>query len=874
MNSAVRSLIIGVLFLSAVLLFENYGYSKTNKSAAAPGVSMESNPRCLAINPITGIAVAANMQADSVSVVDLTSQSVLSTIEVGEAPRGMAIHAGLNRAVVGNNNDNTLSIIDLDTCTVIRTIPVGAEPEGIAIDQSGYKAVVANHKNGTVSVIDLIAYNVITTVPVGKEPIDVAIDPEIGVALVANEKDSTVSVVDLNTYHVAGIIRVGQMPRAIDLNPETHIAVVADEKDNAITVIDLKTWNSTTIPVGKHPIDVAVNPLDNRAVVICDEDRTLLLIDLNTNTVIKSYALNKLPKGVAVNSFTNTAGVVDDQTDSLTLIQLPNPVPEISSITPDTVLRGSNDTEIVVEGDKFITTSTASINLLTGKYDLDTVFIDNHHVKLNIKDDIFLEAGKFPVTIYTTSPDGGTSNSVNLTVNNPVPSITALQPSHAMAGAAELTLTVSGLRFFNDTIIFINGVMRPYALIDPTKIQLELSGLNFEVGAYLELKAANPSPGGGLSTPAVFTVFNPVPELTSMHPQTVVAGSPGFTLSLTGDHFVKTSAVSFNGCQLPTRYLSGNQIEATMPAEALKTPGNYPIKVINPIPEGGETSPLIFAVKPSLDIKIAAPANGDTINKAKTMVRGSFKSETRDVGVTVNGVIAEINGNEWIANEVPLVIGENTIAATVKEGTGNSAETSITINTTDITQWVRLSSNLKSGIAPLTTYFSVTTELPNPVTGYQMDFEGDGVLDYTGSAVEDISYTYSAEGVYYPTVTVTDNQGNTYSDTIAITVMNKEEIDALLKGKWEGMKGALTMGDIEGALNLFTTRSKERYRIIFSALKDQLPIILGTFVEFNIVNVYDIIAEYELVASENGKLYSYPGVFIKGGDGIWKFKNF
>jgi hypothetical protein len=174
----------------------------------------------------------------------------------------------------------------------------------------------------------------------------------------------------------------------------------------------------------------------------------------------------------------------------------------------------------------------------------------------------------------------------------------------------------------------------------------------------------------------------------------------------------------------------------------------------------------------------------------------------------------------------------------------------------------------------LTTYFSVSTELPSPAANYQFDFEGDGIIDYTGETFESINYTYTTEGIFYPMVTITDSEGNIYSDTIAVTVLNKAEIDTLLKSKWEGMKEALAKGDIEVALSLFLERSKERYRSIFSALKDQLPVILGTFIEFNIVNIYDIIAEYELVANENGMLYSYPGVFIKSGDGIWKFKDF
>lgn len=64
-------------------------------------------------------------------------------------------------------------------------------------------------------------------------------------------------------------------------------------------------------------------------------------------------------------------------------------------------------------------------------------------------------------------------------------------------------------------------------------------------------------------------------------------------------------------------------------------------------------------------------------------------------------------------------------------------------------------------------------------------------------------------------------------------------------------------GDVERALEYFILKSKERYRIIFNALRDQMPVIMGTFIELNIINVYDIIAEYELVSNENGKRYSY-----------------
>ncbi|MBI5025826.1 MAG: hypothetical protein HZC12_03670, partial [Nitrospirae bacterium] len=386
--------------------------------------------------------------------------------------------------------------------------------------------------------------------------------------------------------------------------------------------------------------------------------------------------------------------------------------------------------------------------------------------------------------------------------------------------------------------------------------------------------ASNPLPGGGTSNKATFTVLNTLPSLTSINPTSTVEGSPEFTLTLTGDNFVKASIVSFNDQQFSSRYISKTQIEATIPSEAIKTVGSYQVKVINPAPGGGESSVLTFIVKLPLEIKITSPTDGETINKTKIIVKGTFKSDTKDIGITVNGLIAETMGNEWIANNVPLTVGTNTITATIKDSLGNSASASITVNTTDITQPIGLSANITSGIAPLQVYFSVSTSF-TPVS-YQMDFEGDGVIDYTGQTFENISHTYTSEGIFYPTLTVTDDQGNTYSDTIAITVLNKTEIDTLLKGKWEGMKNKLQSGDIEGMMEYFDLSVQDTYREQFKALLSVANEIVNDLntAQINLVEIDDIKAEYELLTFRAGKALSFHLVFVKDSSGFWRIWRF
>ncbi len=593
-----RCVLFVLIFLTlslAIFSLKTPVHSTTDTS----GISLESNPRGIAINPVTDTAIASNEKSDSVSVINLSTQTVIASIPVGKEPRGVAIDRGLNLAVIGNSHDNTVSIIDLNTNKVTETISVGKEPEGIAINQTTHRAYVTNHKDDTVSVIDLFSRQNLGIISVGKEPKDIAIDQALNLALVANEKDYNVSVIDLNTYKVTGTVSVGQKPQAIDINPETHLAAVVNEKDNSITVINLLNWQTTTIPVGKHPIDISINQLDNRALVICDEDRNLLLIDLNTNTILKNYSLNKLPKGIAVNNYTNIATVVDDKTDSLTLMQLPNPVPQITSINPPMVYRGSSGESITIQGNKFIKTSTVYLGVQL----LGTTFIDNHNLRVNIPKELIVKAVSAQIAVINPSPDGGTSNIANLQINNPVPSISMTEPTETTAGTSGLTLTVYGSGFFDDTTVYINGIQRPFTLVSQTKIQTELTAGDLERGAYLEVTASNPVPGGGLSNKAVFTVLNPVPTLTAINPTSIIAESPDFKLTLTGSNFVKTSIVSFNNQQFPSTYISSTQIQAEIPSGSIQTAGQYSVSVNNPSPGGGVSGAINFTVNPKITVE-------------------------------------------------------------------------------------------------------------------------------------------------------------------------------------------------------------------------------------------------------------------------------
>jgi hypothetical protein len=119
-------------------------------------------------------------------------------------------------------------------------------------------------------------------------------------------------------------------------------------------------------------------------------------------------------------------------------------------------------------------------------------------------------------------------------------------------------------------------------------------------GVYTITLSVEDGRGGIGTAQTTVEIVNPVPSLSSINPSSIIAGSPDFTLTLNGDNFIATSLVSFNNQEYPINLISKTQIEATIPSSAVATAGNYPVKVINPTPGGGESSPLTFVVNPSL----------------------------------------------------------------------------------------------------------------------------------------------------------------------------------------------------------------------------------------------------------------------------------
>src|ERR1700722_4292667 len=194
---------------------------------------------------------------------------------------------------------------------------------------------------------------------------------------------------------------------------------------------------------------------------------------------------------------------------------------------------------------------------------------------------------------------GGTGGGPPPPPSNPVPAITSLNPNSATQGGNPLTVTINGYNFISSSSAQWNSSARTTTYSSSTQLQVQLTAADIADSGSAAVSVTNPSPGGGNSGSAEFTInptSNPVPQLQASNPSSVNAGSADIVFTVYGSDFIPTSVIQWNGAALATSYLSDSYLEAQVPASSLANPGVAEVVVVNPGPGGGSSTSLQFAI--------------------------------------------------------------------------------------------------------------------------------------------------------------------------------------------------------------------------------------------------------------------------------------
>lgn len=285
-----------------------------------------------------------------------------------------------------------------------------------------------------------------------------------------------------------------------------------------------------------------------------------------------------------------------------------NPVPTVTTLSPASATLGGAGFTLTVNGTNFNSSSVVTFNGTVRT----TTFVSATQLTIQITTADLAASGTLNVTVTNPAPGGGTSGISTFAVNNPLPSITSLSPSSAIAGGGAFTLTVDGANFVSGAMVNFNGAAVATMFASATQLTASIPAAATTATGTFNVTVTNPAPGGGVSGTSPFAVNNPVPAIASLSPNNAIVGGAPFTMTVTGSNFVSGATVSFNGSNKTTTFVSATQVTAQITTVDLAAAGAVNVIVTNPTPGGGASSASTFTVNnPAPAISLLSP-NGVT----------------------------------------------------------------------------------------------------------------------------------------------------------------------------------------------------------------------------------------------------------------------
>jgi YVTN family beta-propeller protein len=140
-------------------------------------VALDKTPRGLELSPDDKRVFFTLAGADSIQVLDTTSNQIVAQIPVGASPHYAPFTPDGRWALAVVQGPGELAILDTTGNTVAAAVPVGKAPHWSTSSSDGRTAYVTNEGTNDVSVVDLAGRRVLATISVGNAPRKIAVQP-------------------------------------------------------------------------------------------------------------------------------------------------------------------------------------------------------------------------------------------------------------------------------------------------------------------------------------------------------------------------------------------------------------------------------------------------------------------------------------------------------------------------------------------------------------------------------------------------------------------------------------------------------------------------------------------------------------------------
>jgi surface antigen len=286
--------------------------------------------------------------------------------------------------------------------------------------------------------------------------------------------------------------------------------------------------------------------------------------------------------------------------------------PIISGVSPNPITGANSAQAININGSGFV--SGAQVKLTwpavglapAGSATLAGTFVSSSQLQVSAT------FGNDPATwtAQVINPGNVSSSAFNFPLQAPVPVILGLSQNSISGGAPGFTLTVNGSTFNQSSVVRWNGTdLTTVPILSAggltTALKAEVPSTYITAPGNIPVTVFTPSPGGGVSGPANFTISpNSPPAISGIFPQPLVADASDAyqTVTINGANFVTKPTLTLtwtgqSGYTVPdsrVTFVTASQI--TMSIRLGASADDWTVKVTNP--DGQSSSAFQFHVNP------------------------------------------------------------------------------------------------------------------------------------------------------------------------------------------------------------------------------------------------------------------------------------
>ena len=271
-------------------------------------------------------------------------------------------------------------------------------------------------------------------------------------------------------------------------------------------------------------------------------------------------------------------------------------------------------------------------------------------------------------------------------------------------------------------------------------------------------------------------MLNPIPVVTAVTPSSFAEGTS--TITVTGSQFIYGAQIYWNGVAVPTTFVSGTELAASI---AAPNPGTYPLVVSNPDPGSSFSGQANVKVIPG-QVMLQAQANaGTTVRVGNTLPFSLTVTGTNNTAVN------------WLANGIAG--GNSTIGTISSNANGNATYTAPLVVPTPNNVVTLTAVSVDNPAVTLNQNVAVMNPIPILTSAAPLSFNpGQATVVLTGS-----SFITGAQvlvnGAPMPT---TSNSGTQLTATLTVPDAGSIDIQVLNPAPGPATSGDLIAQQVSG----------------------------------------------------------------------------